>query len=355
MTRRYHLAAFLALAIWSAGLPPARAEDLADDQRIAVARRLQQSTVSVRTGRSGGGSGFVAGEDKWIVTNAHVVRGRRSQHVRVRFGTGEERAARIVAYDPSHDLAILRVQGEVPVDALPLGTADEVEVGQTVLAFGSPFGLDGTLTQGIVSARRDLPAIGGGDVKGLIQTDAPINPGNSGGPLVDAKGRVIGVNTAILSRTGGSHGIGFAVPVSYVKGLLAETEGGAAQAQHRDRASKRRVWLGVWGDDFRGRGVSGVRIQRVYPGGPADRAGLLGTRDPAPGFVRRLQIPWTGHIILAVDGSPVRSMRELQRRLASHEPGDQVTLLVTVGPGVVSGEMRVRLGKAPKAPRRARP
>lgn len=340
----------IALAAVAAGAPPAAAQELTDARRIEVVRRLQQSTVVIQAGRGSGGSGFVVGDEGWIVTNAHVVRG--SRRVLVRFGSGDRQRGRVVAYDPSHDLAVVRLEGDPPVDGLELGDSDAVEVGQTVLAFGSPFGLEGTLTQGIVSARRDLPAIGGGAVQGLIQTDAPINPGNSGGPLVDAKGRVVGVNTAILSRTGGSHGIGFAVPINYVKELLAKLRAGGGAGQPSDSDDEDRdlgpVWLGIYGDDFRARGVAGVRIQRVVPGGPAEQAGLLGAADPPPPFVRRLGIRWTGHIILGVDGKPVRSLRGLRRALGRHRPGDELTLFVTVGPGVVSGEVEVRLEAPPQ-------
>lgn len=360
-----HLGALLAFSMGPLG---ARAQDLTEERRIEIAARLSESAVSVQVGASGG-SGFVVGPERWIITNAHVVTGYRYKKVVVKFGDGSELPGRVLANDPRHDLAVVEAHGDVPARPLELGSADSVRVGQTVLAFGSPFGLDGTLTQGIVSARRDLPGIGGGDVRGLIQTDAPINPGNSGGPLVNALGHVIGVNTAILSRTGGSHGIGFAVPVSYVEALLkevrrelherrrlAEANQLPAESQPaappRQRASARPqvttpVWLGIYGDDFRGGGFRGVRVQSVVARGPAAQAGLLGASDAAPRFVRQLGIAWTGHIILAVDGHPIRNMQELQRALSARRPGDKVTVTVTVGPGVVSGETVVRLQRPP--------
>jgi S1-C subfamily serine protease len=297
-----------------------------------------------------------------VVTNAHVASGARfTGRLKVRFSDGTERPARLLAYDPHHDLAVARIEGEVPVPPLPLGDSDAVKVGQTVLAFGSPFGLDGTLTQGIVSARRDLAAIGSGQVRGVIQTDAPINPGNSGGPLVNARGEVVGVNTAILSRGGGSNGIGFAVPVGYVRELLAEVKREQARraARRRDAESRPPVapdaapareapWLGVQGANFRGLGYHGVRVSRVVPGSPAAEAGLLGAGDRPPSFIRQLGIPWTGHIILAIDSRPVRSMRELQAVLADHVPGDDAVVTVTVGPGIVTGETVVKLAPRPE-------
>ena len=343
--------------------PPAWAQELTDARRIEVARRLGEASVSLQVGRAGG-SGFLVGDERWIVTNAHVVAHFRHRPVRIQLGDGSVVSGRVIAYDARHDLAIVQPLGEIRARPLELGDSDAVQVGQTVLAFGSPYGLAGTLTQGIVSARRDLPGIGGGAVRGLIQTDAEINPGNSGGPLVDAAGRVVGVNTAILSRTGGSQGIGFAVPASYVRSMLDEVRrdlaaqnaqaattrqqpGAQAQGQEEPQRIETPVWLGIYGDDFRSSGFSGVRIRQVVRGGPAQRAGLLGAVDPAPAAIRRLGVPWTGHIILAVDGRPVRSMTELKRVLEGRNPGDRARLTLTVGPGVVSGEAVVQLSEPP--------
>jgi putative serine protease PepD len=322
----------------------------------------------------------VATREGWVVTNAHVVQDWTGPLV-VRFHDGAATQCRLIAMDQRRDLAILEPMGRIAARPLPLGNSDRVQVGQTVLAYGSPFGLEGTLTQGIVSARRDLPGIGGGAVHGLIQTDAPINPGNSGGPLVNGRGEVIGVNTAILSRTGGSHGIGFAVPSNYVREMIEGTRrdlarrrqlarrvpplpqpqpglppgqvqliplppgGNAPVPQQPTRVPQ--VWLGIMGDDFRGNGVAGVIVRQVIAGSPAQAAGILGTADPPPVAIRRLGIPWTGHIIVAVDGRPVRSMAELQAALSARHPGEQATLGVTVGPGLVNGQTVVRLTPAP--------
>jgi S1-C subfamily serine protease len=346
-------------------VPIARAQ-VSDEQRIRVAQRLKQSTVTVIAGQSTG-SGFVSPTRGWIVTNAHVASGARwTGRVKLRFGDGSTRGGRLIAYDAHHDLAVVEVDEPHKVPALPLGDSDDVKVGQSVLAFGSPFGLEGTLTQGIVSARRDLAAIGAGDLHGVIQTDAPINPGNSGGPLVNARGEVVGVNTAIVSRSGSSAGIGFAVPANYVKELLSALErelkgeervagaGGRdlqaqAHATPKQGASGAPVWLGLLGRDYRGHGYLGVRVQQVAPNSPAAEAGLLGSADAPPPFIEQLGVPWTGHIILAVDSHPVRSMKELQKVLSTHRPGDQTVITVTVGPGILTGETVVQLGEPPHA------
>ncbi|MFK7990956.1 MAG: S1C family serine protease [Sandaracinaceae bacterium] len=350
----------------------AAAQQTNEQRRIEVARRLSESTVSVVSGPSTG-SGFVTGDQRWIVTNSHVIRPARRHGVEVRFSSGTTRRARILVDSPGHDLAVLAVDGEVPARPLVLANSDEVSVGQAVLAFGSPFGLDGTLTQGIVSAIRDVPPgsrLGGGDVRRLIQTDAPINPGNSGGPLVTSNGQVIGVNTAILSRTGGSHGIGFAVPSNHVRALLEATSRGqqdrvaqngrtrvappvdprAPRPAPRDPRARTRgaAFLGILGDDFRARGVLGVRIRQVVPGSPAQNAGLAGAADPPPRALRRMGIPWTGHIIVAVDGRPTPTMEMLQAAINRRRPGERAVLTVAVGPGAdLSGQAVVTLGAAP--------
>ena len=340
-------------------LPPsdAQAQELTESRRVRIARRLAQSTVSVICGPATG-SGFVIGPERWVITNHHVVESAR-MGVQVRFGSGTTMQARVIRMDPTHDLAILELVGRVTAPALELADSDSVEVGHTVLAFGSPFGLDGTLTEGIVSARRDVPDVGGGMARRLIQTDAPINPGNSGGPLVDRRGRVVGVNTAILSRTGGSHGIGFAVPANYVAQLIQSTRDqprpavavspttSPNPAVNQPATPNGPAFLGVRGRNFAGGGFAGVQIDQVEVGSPAQRAGLLGATDSAPELVARLNIPWTGHIITAVDGRPVRSVEDLAREVSARRPGQSMDVTVTVGPGLLNGTRRLALAALP--------
>lgn len=367
MTISEHMRPFgVLLAAWLAtpflAEPPhlhAQERELTETRRVEIAETLMRSTVVVRVGQSGG-SGFVASREGWIITNAHVIRGNGRYPIQIRYGDRHETRARVIALDREHDLALLEPEGEHPTPALVLADPDGVRVGQTVLAFGSPFGLDGTLTQGIVSARRDIPA-NGRVIEGVIQTDAPINPGNSGGPLANSSGHVIGVNTAILSRTGGSHGIGFAMPSSYVRELIASARRPARVAEREAQAQRSvrqatpdahdrlgPVWLGIFGDDFSDSGVRGVRIQRVIPGGPAETAGLRGAQDPAPLFVRQMGVAWTGHIIIAVDGEPVTTLDELKDRLDRHQPGENARLTLSIGPNAVRGEAVVPL-RAPPA------
>lgn len=361
----------LALALLSVAHTAHAQTELTEQRRIEVARRLQESTVSVSSGPSTG-SGFVVGDERWIITNSHVIRPARHYGVQVHFSSGTTVAAAVLLDSPDHDLAVLQVRGEVPARPLTLGDSEQVVVGQTVLAFGSPFGLQGTLTQGIVSAIRDVPpgsALGGGSVRRLIQTDAPINPGNSGGPLVSSRGEVIGVNTAILSRTGGSHGIGFAVPSSHVRALVEDARRRVREAQQQARRDPEpqtprpdprhaepvdppaptpgNVYLGILGDDFRAGPFAGVRIRQVIPGSPAQGAGLAGLSDPPPPGVLSLGVPWTGHIIVALDGRPVRTMRELTTLLAAFRPGQRTVLTVAVGPGTVSAQTVVTLAERP--------
>ncbi len=370
-TRSWTLSLSLALAVAPVALAlstpsAAHAQDLTEARRVRIARRLARSTVSILAGASTG-SGFVVSTERWIITNYHVIEGvPRGSTVQVRFGSGTTLSARILETDQSHDLALLEVAtGHVPSPPLEMADSDDVEVGQQVLAFGSPFGLDGTLTEGIVSARRDVPGVGGGMAHRLIQTDAPINPGNSGGPLVDHRGRVIGVNTAILSPgpSTGSLGIGFAVPANYVRDFLddvrerARTHDAPTVATTTTTATTSvtattdttpaptsPVFLGVVGEDYSTGTVNGVRVLRVATGSPAQRAGIVGRDEPPPALIARLGVAWTGHIITAIDGHPLRTVAELDAYLSTRAPGQRVRLSVRLGSGSLGGDTTVTLG-----------
>ena len=291
------------------------------------------------------GSGFVIDEEGHIVTNAHVVDGAAS--VTVRLGSDEESYdAEVVGADPSTDIAVLAV--DAPADALEpvaLGRSGSVEVGDPVVAIGNPFGLDRTATTGIVSAlQREIRAPDGFTIRDVIQTDAAINPGNSGGPLLDASGRVIGVNSQIESSSGGNVGIGFAVPIDTAREIAQELiESGSVE----------HAFLGITGADLTPEvaevlnlGVdSGALVQSVVPGSPAAEAGI----EPGDATVgvggRRLRVG--GDVIVAVDGEDVADMGAVVAAVDAKRPGEEIELTV-----LRSGEERtltVELGKRPAA------
>jgi S1-C subfamily serine protease len=267
----------------------------------------------------GTGSGFIWDDDGRIVTNYHVIRG--ANEALVRLGDQRSYQARLVGASPEHDIAVLQI--DVPADLpppIPVGSSSELQVGQTVLAIGNPFGLDHTLTTGIVSAlNRTVENEAGGDIDNVIQTDAAINPGNSGGPLIDSAGRLIGINTMIYSPSGAYAGIGFAVPVDTINRVVSRIIGYGRYV---------RPTLGVGSDDrvtqqlFGPEGAGGVLLLDVAADSPAARAGLRATRQERNGNIV------IGDIIAAVDGKPVESQSELVAALDAHEFGDRVTLTV---------------------------
>ena len=260
---------------------------------------LVSTSTQTPFGQGGGGtgSGFLIDDEGHVLTNQHVV--DNAQSVTVRFPDGDEIDARVVGADASSDVAVLELE-TVPsgVTPLELGASESLEIGDLVVAIGSPFGLEGTVTSGIVSAlHRELTAPDGFTIDGAIQTDAAINPGNSGGPLLDGQGRVIGINSQIASSSGGNEGIGYAVPI--------ETAKEVADALIAGRAIER-PFLGVQlaeSDD-------GAQVAGVTDGSPADRAGLQ-----------------QGDVITEVEGEPATA-DDVRRAVAEREPGDELELTV---------------------------
>lgn len=264
----------------------------------------------------GSGSGVVWDEAGHVITNFHVV--HRADAIMVVLGENQEYDARVVGVDPDHDLAVLRIRA--PKDQLvplPIGSAHDLLVGQKVLAIGNPFGLDHTLTTGIVSAiGRTIKSMTGRTIEGVIQTDAAINPGNSGGPLLDSAGRLIGINTQIVSASGAFAGIGFAVPVDMVNRIVPQliTHGKVIRAG---------IGVSVVSDTITARwGVQGVVIRDVTSGGPADRAGLEGLRSLSG---RQISL---GDVVTAIDGEAVRTVDDLLTILDRHKVGDRVKVEV---------------------------
>ncbi len=283
-----------------------------------LTQRIDFWTRNVFEVPQGTGSGFVWDEQGHIVTNFHVVQDATSAQVTL----GETSYdATVVGEAPDHDLAVLRIGAprELLVP-LKIGTSHDLQVGQRVYAIGNPFGLDHTLTTGIVSALgRTITSVTNRPIDGVIQTDAAINPGNSGGPLLDSAGRLIGVNTAIFSPSGANAGIGFAVPVDRVNRIVP-------QLVAHGRVS--RPVLGVGIDDRLSSlvtsrlGVEGVLIREVYEGSGAAAAGLRGTRRGRDGRF----IP--GDIIQEMEGRRIRTQDELIGRLGNYKPGEIVTLTI---------------------------
>jgi serine protease Do len=250
------------------------------------------------------GSGFVISQDGYIVTNNHVVEG--ADRIVIGFDSGDELQADVVGRDPKTDLALLKVEPEKPLQTAPLGDSDELRVGDWVMAIGNPFGLEHTVTVGILSAR-GRRGITGESYDNFLQTDASINPGNSGGPLIDMSGRVVGINTAINAA---GQGIGFAIPINMAKELLP---------QLRAHGSVTRGWLGVSIQEVKPNlaeavgleTAEGALVSQVFSDSPADRAGLK-RRD----------------VIVEFDGEEIRNYNDLPRRVAVTPPGTEVDVIV---------------------------
>jgi len=267
----------------------------------------------------GSGSGFVWNKQGHIVTNFHVVYGANS--VTVTLADRTEHKATLIGADPDHDVAVLQIRApEEALSPLSIGTSHDLHVGQKVLAIGNPFGLDHTLTTGVVSALgRTIKSLSNRTIEGVIQTDAAINPGNSGGPLLDSAGRLIGVNTQIVSPSGAFAGIGFAVPVDTVNRIVPELikhgkliRPGLGVSLVPDAMAKR------WG-------IKGLIIGKVSRGSGAEQAGLKGARETIAGRVE------LGDIIMSVDGKQVETIDDLMDVMERHKVNDQVTVEVLRG------------------------
>ena len=295
------------------------------------------------------GSGFVIDKSGRIVTNYHVIDG--AQEVEVNFSGDDRVPARVVGSDPSTDLAVLEIDAQArALTPLPLGNSDAVRVGDSVVAIGNPFGLERTVTGGIVSAlQREITAPNGYTIDKVIQTDAPINRGNSGGPLLNAEGAVIGVNSQIESSTGGGNvGIGFAVPINTVKEVVSQIlESG--RVEH--------AYLGVrmqeidenLAQTFRLPVDSGILIVDVVDGSPADKAGLQGGDQPV--IVGGKSYMLGGDIVTAADGQSVATPDDLRRLIMEKEPGEAMTLEVHRGDrGESERTVSVTLGRQPAEP-----
>jgi S1-C subfamily serine protease len=292
--------------------------------------------------REGSGSGSILDQEGNILTNFHVVEG--AQKLSVSLGGQKTYAAKLIGGDPDTDLAVIRLieKPREQLTVVALGDSDKLAVGQKVLAIGNPFGLDRTLTTGVISGlQRPIRARNDRLIEGAIQTDASINPGNSGGPLLDSHGRVIGINSQILSPTGASAGVGFAIPVNIAKRIVPQLV---------SFGSVRRPKLGISTRDVaRLRNQvdlpvsEGVLIWEVAPGGAAANAGLQGLTQTENGDVE------LGDIIVGIDGEKINNADDLSRILDKHQLGDTVRVEV-----VRNGKrttFAVRLTEAPETRR----
>jgi S1-C subfamily serine protease len=301
-------------------------------------------------GQGGVGSGFVLDDTGQIATNAHVVTTgegdalKRARAVYVEFEDGNTVQAKILGTDPNADVALLQIDPKgLTLRPMPLGVSANVEVGEPVAAIGSPFGERQSLSVGVVSAvDRSIESLTSFSISGAIQTDAAINPGNSGGPLVDADGRVVGINQQIKTTSGGGEGVGFAVPIDVVKRSLAML---------RDGGEARYAYLGVSSvqvypqlvDRFKLDVDKGAWVQEVNAGGPAERAGIHGGGGEVT-FQAQSFRPG-GDVITKVAGKPVEDSAQLADVIAGFKPGD--TVPIEIHRDGDTREIRVKLGERP--------
>jgi S1-C subfamily serine protease len=346
MLRRYAILAAVVAVLAASGFAPCPGQPPAeppprnftpDEQtNIAVYEGVNRSVVNINTKATvatgllliempseGAGSGIVLDKQGHLLTNFHVVEGARE--IQVLLFDGSSHAATVVGVDPATDVAVIKV--DAPAELLQpvaFGTSNDLRVGQRVFAIGNPFGLERTLTTGIISSlNRSLPTRTGRTIKSIIQTDAAINPGNSGGPLLDSAGRLIGMNTAIASRTGQSAGVGFAIPV----GTLARI---VPQLIQRGRVIRPEAGISrVYQAD------AGLVVATLTPDGPAERAGLRGfkivreRRRQGPFMMELERVDRSGaDLIIAVGGQNVRTADDFLSAVESKNPGDHVLITV---------------------------
>jgi S1-C subfamily serine protease len=312
--------------------PPPGAGAQGDAGAVRLVERVRDGVVLVTADRGRGGStgsGFMVDQAGFLVTNQHVVAGARSVAVQAEGASGPI-AAEVLGADPATDVALLKIPRDDAgaLEPLRLGDDGSVRVGEPVIAIGAPFGLEGTVTSGIVSALdRIVTAPNGFTIEGAIQTDAAINPGNSGGPLIDSDGTVIGVNSQIRAAGGrGNGGLGFAVPIDTVEEVVESIrEKGGVDTPFIGVATVpvSPVLAGVLGLSVE----HGLLVRSVEPGSPADRAGLRAARRGRPG----------GDVIVSVDGQAVREPRDAALAIEDREAGDRVAL------EIVRGRRRTRL------------
>jgi len=288
--------------------------------------------------QEGQGSGFIIDKEGHILTNYHVI--AEARQVEVTLHNRRKYKAQVIGTDRSHDLAVIKISAPDLTPAT-LGDSKNLVVGQKVYAIGNPFGLAGTLTQGIVSSIRSVSEPDGTKIDEAIQTDAAINPGNSGGPLLNFHGEVIGINSIIASNVGQSAGIGFAIPINTAKAVLNDLV--TIGRVRRPALGIRSLPIGPELAQEIGLPADyGVLIVQVVPGGAADRAGLKGGSERA--YLGNTPIMLGGDLITAIDGQPIEDQRDLSDLMNQHRAGDTVT--VTIYRGKKKMDVKVTLGEA---------
>jgi len=330
----------------------APAYDAEEQNNIAIYKRVLPSVVNITSTtlvfnffygtvpQQGQGSGFVLDKAGHVLTNFHVVEGA-NRGIEVMLSNKRRYAAKVVGTDKVHDLALLQIDAP-NLEPVTLADSGGLAVGQKVYAIGNPFGLSGTMTRGIISSIRSIRGSEGAPIEDAIQTDAAINPGNSGGPLLNSHGEVIGINTMIASNGADqSSGIGFAIPINTAKAVLADlTRYGRVK-----RPSLGIVSFAIGPDLASQMGLAvdaGVLVQKVIPGGAADRAGLHGGNQQA--YVGNTPIMLGGDLIVAVDGQEVTDPQDINTLMDKHQAGDIIS--VTLYRGRKEMTFKLILGEA---------
>lgn len=330
----------------------APAYDAQEQNNISVYRRVLPSVVNITSRQvvfnffygtvpqEGQGSGFILDRNGHVLTNYHVIAGA-NRGIQVMLSNKKTYAARVVGSDRVHDIALLQINAP-NLEPVILANSSDLAVGQEVYAIGNPFGLNGTMTRGIISSIRSIKTGDGAPIEDAIQTDAAINPGNSGGPLLNSHGEVIGINTMIASNGAEqSSGIGFAIPINTAKAVLGDlTRYGRVK-----RPSLGIVSYAIGPDLAEQMGLaadSGVLIQKVIPGGAAERAGLHGGNEQA--LLGNTPIMLGGDLIVAIDGQQVADPQDISAIMDKHQAGDTVS--VTVFRGRRQMTLKLILGEA---------
>ena len=334
----------------------APAYDTEEQQNIAVYKKALPSVVNILSTavafdffygpvpRQGQGSGFILDKQGHILTNNHVI--DNAQRVEVTLSDKHKYKATVVGVDKGHDLALLQINNAPDLQPATLAESASLTVGQRVYAIGNPFGLSGTMTRGIISAIRSIHGPGNSPIEDAIQTDAAVNPGNSGGPLLNSRGEVIGVTTLIANNGADqSSGIGFAIPINTAKAVIADF----AKYGRIRRPSLDISTLAIGPDIAEQIGLPadyGVLIQRVLPGGAADKAGLHGGTQRA-GYLGNMAVMNGGDLIIALDGQEIANTQDLAAAMNSHKADDEVTL--TIFRGRRKMDVKVKLSDATSA------